>query len=145
MKRVHGLMLVVSVLLLSCSREPEPIAYGKDSCEHCKMTMMDNKFGAEIVTSKGKIIKFDAVECMVDFLKEDTKGIGTPDDLLLTVNMAMPGTLIDARSATYLNDKAFKSPMGADLASFSSKQLAENNLQNADGRILSWDELLKSR
>ena len=143
MKRFYGLLITFSALLLSCSREPEPIAYGKDSCEHCKMTMMDSKFGAEIVTSKGKVLKFDATECMVDFVKGDTKGLNSTDNLFLTINVAMPGTLIDARSAFYLNDKAFKSPMGANLASFTTKQLAENNLQNPDGRILSWDELLK--
>jgi copper chaperone NosL len=145
MENLPKLILLLCVVFASCSREPEPIQYGKDMCEHCKMTMMDNKFGAEIVTSKGKVFKFDAIECMVDYIKTDGEKLNSPDNLLLTINVALPGTLIDARTAFYLNDNAFKSPMGANLASFNSKQLAENNLQNADGKILTWDELLRTR
>jgi copper chaperone NosL len=144
MKKI-ALLMLLPALLVSCSREPEPINYGKDACDHCKMTIMDNKYGAEIVTSKGKVIKFDAAECMVDFLKDDTEKLSNKDNLFLTVNIASPGTLIDARKAFFLNDKAFKSPMGANLASFESRQLAENNLQSPDGKILTWEELLKTR
>lgn len=106
---------------------------------------MDNKYGAEILTSKGKVIKFDAAECMVDFINDSPGKFNGPDDILLTTNVASPGTLIDARTAYFLQDKAFKSPMGGNLASFTSKQLAENNHQSADGRIFTWDELLMSR
>lgn len=144
MKRLPVLALLI-VFFISCSKKPEPINYGKDACEHCKMTIMDTKYGAEIVTAKGKIFKFDAAECMVDFLKDDPKRLSNPEDLFLTVSIAHPGTLIDARSAFFLIDKAFRSPMGANLASFESRQTAENNLQSPDGRILTWDELLKTR
>ena len=39
----------------SCSAGPEPIRYGQDNCHHCKMTLTDKRFGAEIVTQKGKV------------------------------------------------------------------------------------------
>ncbi|HEY1023794.1 MAG TPA: nitrous oxide reductase accessory protein NosL [Sphingobacteriaceae bacterium] len=145
MKTLNISALFVSVLLVSCSREPVPLSYGKDPCEHCKMTIMDTKYGAEIVTAKGKIFKFDAAECMVDFINDNPGKYNAPGDMLLTTNVAAPETLIDARSAFFLKDKAFKSPMGGNLASFNSRQLAENNLQNADGTILTWDELLSGR
>ena len=38
----------------SCSTEPEPLHYGTDVCHFCKMTLVDNKFGAELVTKNGK-------------------------------------------------------------------------------------------
>jgi copper chaperone NosL len=118
MKNLSGLLVLILFLLSSCSREPEPLSYGKDSCEHCKMTIMDNKYGAEIVTAKGKVFKFDAAECMADFLKAEPERLNNPKDLLLTINVAAPGDLTDARTAFFLNDKAFKSPMGANIASF---------------------------
>ncbi|MCX8489678.1 MAG: hypothetical protein ORN54_01270 [Cyclobacteriaceae bacterium] len=48
-------ILSASILLLfiSCSTEPEPLVYGTDICHFCKMTLMDKKFGAELVTKKG--------------------------------------------------------------------------------------------
>ncbi len=143
MKKLFSLLLFSSMLLASCSREPEPIAYGEDACEHCKMTIMDQKYGAEIVSEKGKIFKFDAAECMVDFIRKTPDKFSSQKDIFLTVNVAAPGTLISADKAFFLKDRAFKSPMGGNLASFTSMQLAENNLQNADGKILTWTELLK--
>lgn len=143
MRKLIGLTLLFTVLLGSCSRrEPEPINYGKDPCDHCKMTIMDTKFGAEIVTSKGKVYKFDAAECMVDFMKGNRKRLNNQDDMLLTVNTAAPGSLIDARSAFFLKDEAFRSPMGGNLAAFTTRQMAEHNLQTADGEVFTWDELL---
>jgi len=143
MKKQFSIFLTFSVLFVACRREPEPIVYGKDACEHCKMTIMDQKYGAEIVTSKGKIFKFDAAECMIEFIKDTPDKIFIEKDIFLTVNVAAPGTLIQADKAFFLKDKAFQSPMGGNLASFTSLQLAENNLQNVDGRILTWTELLK--
>jgi copper chaperone NosL len=143
MKKLLNLFIISLLLLASCSGDPEPIVYGKDACEHCKMTIMDQKYGAEIVTRKGKIFKFDAAECMIDYVRESPGKFSSETDMFLTVNVAQPGTLIPADKAFFLKDKAFKSPMGGNLASFTSMQLAENNLQNADGKILTWTELLK--
>ena len=143
MKTLIGLMLLICGTLVSCSRAPEPISYGKDACSHCKMTIMDNKFATEIVTAKGKIFKFDAIECMTDFINDNPE-VNTPEALFLAVNIASPGTLIDARNAFFLKDKAFRSPMGGNLAAFEVKQLAENNRQSADWQIFTWTELLQS-
>ena len=33
----------------------------------CKMTLVDKKFGAEVVTKKGKVYKFDDLNCMIKF------------------------------------------------------------------------------
>ena len=139
MKNLIACGLFICGLFFSCSREPEAINYGKDNCEHCKMAIMDDKFGAELISSKGKVHKFDATECMVAFLQANTDH--SEKALLLTVNIARPGTLIDARKAIYLKDRMFKSPMGGNLASFTSRQLAENNMQSSDGKILTWEEL----
>jgi copper chaperone NosL len=107
------------------------------------MTIMDQKYGAEIVTKKGKVLKFDAAECMVDFIKSSGNKVNIDSDKFLTVDFAHPGTLIPADKSFFLKDKAYQSPMGGNLASFTSEQLAENNLQSADGKLLTWEELLQ--
>jgi copper chaperone NosL len=143
MKVLFNLLLILSLFFASCENAAQPIVYGEDACEHCKMTLMDEKYGAEIVSAKGKIYKFDAAECMVDFIRKSSGKFDSEKDKFFTVNVAAPGMLIPADKAFFLKDKAFKSPMGGNLASFTSMQLAENNLQNADGKILTWPELLK--
>lgn len=143
MKKLYSLFLTTSILIASCNQDPEPIVYGRDACDHCKMTIMDQKYGAEIVTKKGKILKFDAAECMVDFIKSSEGKVNADEDRFLTVDFAHPGTLIEANKSFFLKDKAYQSPMGGNLASFTSGQLAENNLQSADGKILTWEELLQ--
>ena len=136
--------LLLCLSLSACNQGPEPISYGKDACAHCKMSIMDDKFAAEIITAKGKIHKFDAIECMIDFI-QDIQEINVPEASFLAMNMAQPGNFIDAKKAYFLKDKAFKSPMGGNLAAFEVKQLAQNNSQSPDWKIFTWDELLKNQ
>src|SRR5215203_1996100 len=43
------------MMAVSCNASPEAIRIGKDNCTFCKMTISDARYGAEIVTAKGKI------------------------------------------------------------------------------------------
>ena len=63
-------ILFISLLLSSCSAGPVPLKPGTDNCEFCKMTISDIRYGAEIITKKGKIFKFDDPQCAISFLKE---------------------------------------------------------------------------
>ena len=38
-------------LLTACSAEPEPIAYGSDACDFCRMNIVDKTHAAQLVTS----------------------------------------------------------------------------------------------
>ena len=49
-------VLCLPFLIISCGVSPQPIIYGTDECEHCRMMISDNKYGAEIVNSKGKVV-----------------------------------------------------------------------------------------
>ena len=49
--------LLAFFVLTGCNPKPEKIAIGKDACAECKMTIMDPKFGGEIVSKKGKVFK----------------------------------------------------------------------------------------
>src|SRR5690606_37339040 len=67
------LLLSISALMISsCTPKPEPIEYGSDICHFCKMTIVDQQHAAELVSTKGKVFKFDAIECMLNFEKEST-------------------------------------------------------------------------
>jgi len=104
-----------------CSIEPEPLIYGKDQCHSCKMTLMDKKFGAELVTTKGKVYKFDDINCLFNFYNE---GSVNKEDfrLKLVVDFSRPEKLIDAEKAVYLKSGEIKSPMASQVAAFETTQ-----------------------
>lgn len=132
------LLLSSLFILSSCSIEHSPINYGKDACNFCKMNIVDNQHAAEIVTNKGKPFKYDAIECMVEELKErDENEIA----LFLITDYSAPGKLVDARKATYLISENIPSPMGANLSGFESNKKAKEFLDKNGGKIYSWAEL----
>ncbi len=122
--------LVITILLISCTVSPKKIDYGKDACNFCKMMIVETKFASEIVTNKGRAFKYDAIECMLDDIK--IKKENTLAYILVT-DYTKPKKLIDATKATYLISKDIKSPMGANLSAYISKeegQLNGNKLYN---------------
>lgn len=127
------------LLLFSCNVSPQAIDYGNDGCHYCKMTIVDKLHAAEIVTAKGKAYKFDATECMINFLDEfDTSSI----QLYLANNYNKPGELIDATQATFLISENIPSPMGAFLSAFKNKEDAIKIQTQKSGDIYTWEELL---
>ena len=137
-----NLLLLSLIILLSCSKDISPLEYGKDQCDHCRMTLTDRKYGAEIITKKGKTIKFDAAECMLNYLKE--KKIDESDiEKYLVINLSDPGALIYAISADYLISPELRSPMGENISSFADKNSTEKYLKNFGGTVYSWEELKK--
>ncbi len=127
------------VILMGCNVSPKPIDYGKEFCHFCKMTIVDKVHGAEIVTSKGKVYKFDAAECMIEFLKDfDESTI----ELYLTNHYSQPETLINATEAVFLISENMPSPMGANLTAFEKRNDAESVQKEKGGTLYSWQELL---
>ena len=133
-------LIVISILSLlsvsSCKIEPDEINYGKDGCHFCKMTIVDNQHAAELVTSKGKVFKYDAIECMInDIKKRDNAKVG----LLYVNDYSNPGELISAESATYLISQSVPSPMGAFLSAFENKDDAETLKSDKGGETYTWE------
>lgn len=136
------LFVLLSGLFIGCSIESKPIDYGTDACEYCKMNIVDQIHGAEIVTNKGKVYKFDAIECMIDFNNEMSK---EQPQLFLTNHYHTPKELISAEGATFLISENLPSPMGEFITAFKSKSAAEEVQKELDGKIYSWEELLQQQ
>ncbi|MCB0620489.1 MAG: hypothetical protein KDC41_17650, partial [Saprospiraceae bacterium] len=62
MKTLAGVLCIF--LFLACRPAPQPIEYGSDLCDYCKMTIVDRQHAAEAVTGKGRAYRFDAIECL---------------------------------------------------------------------------------
>lgn len=127
--------------LTSCSTEPEPLAYGKDVCHFCKMTLMDARFGAELVTKKGKIYKFDDINCFLTFYNS---GAEDPANYAhrLVVDFNQPGVLKDASNSHYVKSEMIKSPMASQLAAFEDYNAMDNHKKEWKGIYLSWGEVV---
>ena len=135
----HYLIIALLLMLVSCNVSPQAIDYGSDGCHFCKMTIVDKVHAAEIVTKKGKVYKFDATECMINFMNDfDASEI----ELYLSNNYTEPEQLIDAKRATFLISKNIPSPMGAYLSAFKNKADAEKMQSEKGGDLYSWEELL---
>ena len=135
----HYSIIALLLMLVSCNVSPQAIDYGSDGCHFCKMTIVDKVHAAEIVTKKGKVYKFDATECMINFMNDfDASEI----ELYLSNNYTEPEQLIDAKKATFLISKNIPSPMGAYLSAFKNKADAEKMQSEKGGDLYSWEELL---
>lgn len=137
-----GFLFLASMLIISCSSEPEPINYGHDECEFCRMQITDSKYGAEIVTGKGKIYKFDSVECLVEFALVKNL-IGDKSNSLLVTDFSIPETFIDATNALYLKNDNFRSPMGLNVMAFGIEDSLHNFKKENGGRNISWVEVIE--
>jgi len=104
------------------------------------MSIVDQRFGGEVVTQKGKVYKFDAVECMINYLDQDEVD-ETKINLILTNTYDAPGVLMNAPDCFYLKSKNMPSPMGMFLNPFESTAEAIKNQEENTGTILRWDEL----
>lgn len=137
---VAGIFTLLS--FVSCSSGPEPIRYGQDECFHCKMTLTDKRFGAEIVTKKGKVFKFDDLNCLVNYLKS---GAISPDQIAQTVavDFKKTGSFVAVQQAFFLQNEAIKSPMRGDVASFSDKKDLETvKAEVGGGKDMTWEEVM---
>ena len=134
-------LLLAFCLIFGCSKTPEAIKYGSDMCQYCKMTIVTKTHAAQIVTSKGKQFKFDAIECMIRFL-EDKQDLIENSNLLVT-NYNNPGVMTDAKSASYVISEQMSSPMGANLTEFNSLEEAKRTINDDSSEYYDWDGIFK--
>ena len=133
------LIVILAALTYGCTVEPEPLAYGTDMCYTCKMTLMDPKFGAEIVTKKGKVYKFDDVNCMLNLYHSDFDSQGDISHLLV-INFAQPTKFIDATNSWYLKSELIRSPMASGIAAFATQEEYSTYKKEWKAILMSWGE-----
>lgn len=118
--------------LVGCNPKPEKIVIGTDNCAECRMTIMDARFGGEIVTKRGKVYKFDDVHCVALFLER--RGVELSDiHQTLFVDYNNPNDLINVKSAEFVVSSQFKSPMGGNAAAFKNEAAAKKKTAEIAG------------
>ena len=117
---------------------PRAIAYDRESCGYCRMTISDPRFGAEVMTATGKVHTFDSIECVASFVAaqgaESVRGAWVSD-------WNHPGTLLAADSAEFRRiEGPAGSPMGKGLVA--TKPGAAPAGARAPGVVMRWQDVL---
>lgn len=139
---MKNIIIVLSLIFFqsSCEVAPQEINYGSDACRFCKMTIVDTQHASQLVTVKGKVFKYDAVECMLNHLaKWDQADV----KYYLVSDYTKPKNLIDATKAYYLISESIPSPMGEFLSAFSVKIERDTEISESGGNGFNWIELQK--
>lgn len=131
----------LGALTACAATEPRPIAYGHDECAYCKMIVSDSRFGAALLTAKGRTVVFDSAECLAGYFTQEG-GTGGHDAVqsLWVSDYDHPGHLIPARRARFLRLAGPGSPMGKGLVAFRSD--ADARPMSDGAATLGWDEVL---
>ena len=139
---IRNILIIMILLLSSCQVSERPIEYGSDECEYCKMMIMDQRYGSELVTDKGKVYTFDAAECLIEYLHYNDEMADAAKFLLVTP-YTDPNQLVDAPGASFLVSQQMPSPMGAYLTAFRDRTTAEKFMSDKGGRLYTWEEIFK--
>jgi copper chaperone NosL len=141
-KRKIILSVILAFALNSCAPEQKPINFGHDHCSSCKMIISDMRYGAELVTKKGKIYKYDSAECLAHFCNRTIIEESEVHSIWV-INFEKPGQFINANDAVYLQSNEFHSPMGLNISAFASENSAKSILKSYPGALMNWDSVRK--
>lgn len=133
--------LFALLLLVACTPEPRPLNYGEDTCERCRMGLMDARFGTELVTTTGKVYAFDSIECLAAYVQEDDFDAASVHSLWVT-DFDRPNELLAVEEAVFVYSPQIHSPMGGNLAAFTDGQPAQVAIQHGADTVMTWDEVL---
>ena len=131
---------VTLVLLAAACATPAPraIVYDADACAECRMQISDRRFGAEIVTRTGKVVEFDAVECLLDYERR----VGGADiQSVWVTDFRRPATLVPAERARFVQVPGGKSPMGRGILATATDEGARDLRSKYGGAVKQWSEL----
>ena len=135
-----AIALIALLSISGCSNEPEAIKTGRDNCTFCKMTISDPRFGAEILTKKGKAYKFDDSHCLLAFIqsksveKKEISGIYFTD-------FSGTHSLVKAENAFLLRGEAFRGPMNGNIVAFGDEDSMKKISDQSKGELITWKQL----
>lgn len=132
----------MALFLTSCGNNgPEPINYNKDACEFCKMSISESRFAAELITVKGRVYKFDDLQCLLQY---DAANKEVAVKNYYVGNFSAEQQLIDATTSFFVKDETLHSPMGGNTATFANKKSAEEYASKNQLQIIEWKDLSKT-
>jgi copper chaperone NosL len=143
-KVVAALLFPLFFVAQGCNTGPEPIRFGKDPCHSCKMIISDRSFGAEVVTKKGKVYKFDDTRCVFSFLKSEQVAADQIGNVYL-VDYAQKEKLISVETAFLLKGDKIRGPMAGDIAVFESEADVKRFQTEWNAQRITWNDVIGNK
>lgn len=120
------------------------LTYGTDECDWCHKTIETVRYGAELVTVDGDILKFRAAEHMAAWI------ITNPDEAakarsVQVVDFADGKNMIGVNEALYLRSSLRPSPGQLHITPIrrDNERMLTNIYEAYPGTYIEWDELLE--
>lgn len=107
------------------------------------MNISDVRYGAELITQKGKVYKFDDMYCMKVFLQDEIVTKNQVHSLWL-VDFEATEQLIPAEKSYLLYNSELKSPMGSNTAAFADESTRQQQHSEHSGTMLLWKDYFNS-
>ena len=134
------LLFALSFSLFSCTdAKAVPIKLNVDNCDFCKMSIADGKYGAEVITQKGRAYKFDDIMCMANYCKENAS---TKIKTYYVHNFIQDNNLIPAETAFFVSGGDIHSPMGGNIIGFSSENDAKEIGKKLNAERITWNVII---
>jgi copper chaperone NosL len=134
------LFLLLSFSAFACSNaKAEPIKLNVDNCDFCKMSIADGKYGAEVITQKGRVFKFDDIMCLINYCKENSK---TKMEAFYVIDYNQNNVLIPAETAFYSKGGDIHSPMHGGIIAFSNEKDSKEVGVKLKASSISWNEII---
>ena len=143
MKRLRrrSVRATVLALVVACAPgKPAGILVGTDSCVFCRMLIADGRFAAAVITTHGRTVKFDSIECLVAYLRQT--GVAHEVASVWVSDLRRPGILIEATAARFVDLGESRAPMGRGWAAVASARDAAALGIIDVGAIKRWSDLL---
>lgn len=136
---------LAGALLAAACGAPQPVAfhYGEDLCDHCHMTVADPSYAAQLVTTTGKVYRFDDIGCLAEF---ENSGTVEPEMIHSRwVNWFLaPDSMLATEDAVFLHSPELHSPMGHGLAALEPAE-ADSVRDELGGILYRWDDVIAGR
>lgn len=132
------LILLIIFFVISCnSNRPKPIKLNSENCEFCKMTIANGKFGAELITQKGRYYKFDDVACMLQYTKSNQVLV----KMFFVNDYSKENELIPVEKSFFLKGGTISSPMRGNIAAFASDKEQKNFQPKLNAELMTWEQV----
>jgi len=142
-RKLYSTVFLTALIVISActNQKPKPIDVGQDNCAYCKMGITDPRFASELITSKGKVYKFDAIECLVAYYQE--LGSSEQNNTKLWVHdFLQPERWLSAKNALFMRSSEIHSPMSLNLLAVANDSERVKVQQQFEAESINWKDLL---
>lgn len=133
-------VILMAILVISCEPTVQTINYGQDGCSYCRMTIVEEHYGSELLTTKGKAHKFDSIECLAAFVIKDQVSTENIHGMYFT-DFEDAGNLYPLQEMIFVQAKKLKSPMGLNLSAFRTQKTADDVALLYFGETMTWEQV----